>query len=329
MIWEEKPLCPSSPCWLVLLQGQSWLISWGAPRGDSPLVLFLSHFPPMLMQGQLERAAEGRTTRWFWGQVWGLVRPGVTHPCSRTAGSGSPVGTAVAIPMAQHSTPLHPKSSIWAKSGWMTHPGSFSSRRDCARQELPTHQPAPRRSRGACCPSVSQQNPAPGHAVTQLSLGSLQIPQRSEFSISFYHEKQQQQARASPSAGHGVDCKKLLALRRGSNLNGAEQPQGSLALLVVKLEELQEIWGREELVGELAGLEEGSWSRRTWPAVPKHCWCCGGGTQDHPPALSSEPLLPGPAPGVRPFPSRKLHLPDEASGGQMWVWQPNPRNGPR
>lgn len=142
MIWEEEPLCPSSPCWLVLLQGQSWLISWGAPRGDSPLVLFLSHFPPMLMQGQLERAAEGRATRWFWGQVWGLVRPGVTHLCRRTAGSGSPVGTAVAIPMAQHSTPLHPKSSIWAKSGWMTHPGSFSSGRDCARRKGAAHTPA-------------------------------------------------------------------------------------------------------------------------------------------------------------------------------------------
>lgn len=99
-------------------------------------------FSPMLMQGQLERAAEGRATRWFWGQVWGLVRPGVTHPCSRTAGSGSPVGTAVAIPMAQHSTPLHPKSSIWAKSGWMTHPGSFSSGRDCARRKGAAHTPA-------------------------------------------------------------------------------------------------------------------------------------------------------------------------------------------
>lgn len=61
-------------------------------------------------------------------------------------------------------------------------------------------------------------------------------------------------------------------MRRGSNLNGAEQLQGSLALLVVKLEELREILGREKLVGELAGLEEGSWSRRTWPAVPKHYW---------------------------------------------------------
>lgn len=80
-------------------------------------MLFLSHFHPMLMQGQLERAAEGRTTWWFWGQVWGLMRPGVTHPCSRTAGSGAPVGTTAATPIAQHSSPLHPQSSIWANSG--------------------------------------------------------------------------------------------------------------------------------------------------------------------------------------------------------------------